>query len=72
MNVRELREAHGYSRRKTSILVGLSEGELRKVEDGHRRLSGASRMRFINAFDLTANDVREIDELNPFAVEASA
>jgi hypothetical protein len=39
-NVRQLRESYGWSRRKTALLVGLSEGGLRKVEAGTRRLSG--------------------------------
>ena len=71
-NVRELREAHGWSRRKTSILVGLSEGELRKVEAGTRGLSGPARMRYINAFDLDAVQIRAVAELSPFSVEVSA
>jgi len=70
--IRELREAHGYSRRKTSILVGLSEGELRKVEAGERGLSGASRARYTSAFDLSVGDVRQVAELSPFPVEVPA
>ena len=65
-NVRELRESYEWSRRKTAILVGLSEGELRKVEAGTRGLSGAARMRYINAFDLDAVQIRAVAELTPF------
>jgi transcriptional regulator with XRE-family HTH domain len=68
-NVRALREAHGWSRRKTALLVGLSEGELRKVEAGTRGLSGPSRMRYINAFGLGSADVSMIAELNPRKME---
>jgi transcriptional regulator with XRE-family HTH domain len=71
-NVRQLRESYGWSRRKTALLVGLSEGELRKVEAGTRRLSGPARMRYINAFDLDAVQVRAVAELSPFREGVSA
>ena len=45
---------------------GLSPSELSRVENGERRLSGAARMRMINAFDLKAADVRRIAELDPY------
>ncbi len=66
--IKELREAFGYSLRKTSLLVGLSTSELSRVEHGERRLTGAARSRYIDAFDLTAEDVGLIHELRPFTV----
>ncbi|HET6712338.1 MAG TPA: helix-turn-helix transcriptional regulator [Actinomycetota bacterium] len=66
ISVRELREARGWSLRKTALLVGLSPSELSRVEVGERGLSGAARMRMISAFDLKATDVRRIAELDPF------
>lgn len=70
--IKELREAFGYSLRKTSLLVGLSTSELSRVEHGERRLTGAARGRFIDAFDLTASDVGLIRELTPFSSEVPA
>ena len=70
--IKELREAFGYSLRKTSLLVGLSTSELSRVEHGERRLTGAARARYIDAFDLTAEDVGLVRELSPFSTEVPA
>jgi transcriptional regulator with XRE-family HTH domain len=60
--LREVRQARGWSVRETAAVIGVSFGDLAKVERGERPLSGENRVRLIRAFDLDAVQVREIAE----------
>jgi transcriptional regulator with XRE-family HTH domain len=61
-SLRDVREARGWSVRETAAVIGVSFGDLAKMERGERPLSGETAVRLIRAFDLDPTQVREIAE----------